>query len=249
MGRLERLDDALWLAEGELVSFYGFAYPTRSVIVRLADGRLWVWSPVKLDAELRSEVDLLGEVAHLVSPNKLHRLYLAEWKAAYRQAKLWGPFSTVKRCPNLVFEAPLTETPPKEWGPDLDQAWFRGSFALDEIAFFHRPSRAAIFADLIQAFDDAFLRRNWPFWGRPLARLDGIASADPGAPREWRLSFVDRVASRGACAKALGWNCERAIIAHGEWRRSGGHEFVMRALAWLCRGQSGQRELARRPGP
>ena len=239
----------MWLAEGELVSFYGFAYPTRSVIVRLADGGLWVWSPVKLDADLRAEVDLLGDVAHLVSPNKLHRLYLAEWKAAYRQAKLWGPFSTVKRCPNLVFEPPLTETPPKEWGPDLDQAWFRGSFALDEIAFFHRPSRTAIFADLIQAFDDAFLRRNWSFWRRPLARLDGIASAAPGPPREWRLSFVDRAASRGACAKALGWNCERAIIAHGEWRRSRGHEFVIRALAWLCPGQSGQGESAGLPGP
>ena len=91
MSRLEKVDSALWLVEGEIVSFYGFPYPTRSAIARLADGRLWVWSPVKLDAALRDEVDRLGRVAHLVSPNKLHHLYLAEWKSAYPEAKLWGP--------------------------------------------------------------------------------------------------------------------------------------------------------------
>ena len=76
MSRLENVDGASWLAEGETVSFYGFPYPTRGAIARLADGWLWVWSPVRLDAALRHEVDRLGRVAHLVSPNKLHHLYL-----------------------------------------------------------------------------------------------------------------------------------------------------------------------------
>ncbi len=41
-----QLAEDLWIAEGEIVNFYGFAYPTRSVILRLADGSLWVWSPI-----------------------------------------------------------------------------------------------------------------------------------------------------------------------------------------------------------
>jgi Domain of unknown function (DUF4336) len=233
MSRLENVDGALWLAEGEIVSFYGFPYPTRGAIARLADGRLWVWSPIRLDAELRGEIDRLGRVAHLVSPNKLHHLYLAEWKTLYPEAKLWGPESTVRRRRNLAFGRPLKDSPPAEWGPDFDQAWFRGSFALDEIVFFHRPSRTALVADLIQAFDDRFLRENWSWWRRPLAHLDGIAAANPGAPREWRLSFTDRAAARAARDKALSWNCERVIVAHGEWRRSSGQEFLRRALAWL----------------
>jgi hypothetical protein len=48
MPRLEKLDESLWLADGETVSFYGFPYPTRSVIVRLSGDRLWVWSPIRL---------------------------------------------------------------------------------------------------------------------------------------------------------------------------------------------------------
>ncbi len=233
MSRLEKIDDALWLVEGEIVSFYGFPYPTRAAISRLADGGLWVWSPVRLDAALRSEVDELGPVAHLVSPNKLHSLYLAEWKSAHPGAKLWGPESTVRRQRDLPFAAPLKESPPAEWGPDFDQAWFRGSLFLDEIVFFHRPSRAALVADLIQAFDDTFLHERWSWWRRPLARLDGITAADPGAPREWRISFTDRAPARQARDKALSWNCERVIVAHGEWRRSGGGDFLGRALGWL----------------
>ena len=231
--RLEQLDESLWLVDGETVRFYGFRYPTRSVVARLSDGRLWVWSPIELSDGLRVEVDAIGRVGHLVSPNKLHHLHLADWKAAYPTAKLWGPRSTIDRFPALTFAGMLGDTPPSDWSADIDQAWFRGSPFLDEVAFFHRPSRTAIFADLIQAFGDTFLRENWSWWRRPLARLDGIAAANPGAPREWRLSFLDRDLARSARARALSWNCEQVVLAHGEWPRSDGREFLRRALAWL----------------
>lgn len=109
---------------GEIVSFYGVPYPTRSAIVRLENGNLWVWSPVKLTADLRAEVDRLGPVRHLVSPNKLHHLYLPEWKAAFPGAQLWGPQSTIKKRPDLEFRRALEDEPPSEWLPDIDQAWF-----------------------------------------------------------------------------------------------------------------------------
>src|SRR4051812_19272404 len=88
---LEQVHEALWVAEGDIVSFFGLSYPTRSVIARFENGDLWLWSPVKLTADLRAQVDRLGPVRHLVSPNKLHHLYLQEWKAAYPEALLWGP--------------------------------------------------------------------------------------------------------------------------------------------------------------
>src|SRR4051794_31491378 len=125
---LEQAGDSLWIAEGEIVSFYGAPYPTRSAIARLGNGELWVWSPVRLTAALRAEVDRLGPVQHLVSPNKLHHLYLPEWQAAFPEARLWGPKSTIRKRPDLAFHGPLRDEPPTEWGGDIDQAWFRGSF-------------------------------------------------------------------------------------------------------------------------
>ena len=176
---LERIDEALWLAEGETVSFYGFAYPTRSVILRLAKDRLWVWSPVRLSDELRGDIDRLGRVAHLVSPNKLHHLHLSQWKSEYPAAKLWGPQSTVARYRELEFAGVLGEASPSEWGGDIDQVWFRGSFAMDEVVFFHRPSRTVIVADLIKSFDNTFLAHNWPWWARALVSLDGSLQPIP----------------------------------------------------------------------
>lgn len=229
---LEQVQDDLWVAEGSIVSFFGAPYPTRCVIARLQDGGLWVWSPVALTAALRGAVDRLGPVRHLVSPNKLHHLYLREWKATYPEASLWGPASTIRKCAGLPFRAALEDAPPPEWQGDIDQAWFRGSFAMDEIVFLHRTSGTVMVADLIQAFSDAFLKRHWGFW-RFAARLDGLGQRDPGAPREWRLSFLNRAPARAARAKVLDWNCERVVIAHGDWPRTGGHAFLERALRWL----------------
>ena len=144
-----------------------------------------------------------------MSPNKIHHLYLPEWKSAYPSAALWGPASTTKRFPALGFEPPLEDTAPSAWGADLDLAWFRGSFAMDEIVFFHQPSRTVILADLIESFSEAFLRTHWSWWQRPLAVLDGIVAWNPGAPREWRLSFTNRAPARAARVKVLGWPCER----------------------------------------
>ena len=229
---LEQVHDALWVAEGEIVSFFGVPYPTRSVIARLENGDLWVWSPVKLTADLSSEVDCLGSVRHLVSPNKLHHLYLQEWKAAYPKAHLWGPQSTIKKRAELRFREPLQDSPPPEWLADIDHAWFRGSFAMDEIVFLHRPSSTAIVADLIQTFSDRFLREHWGWW-HFLARLDGLTQDQACAPLEWRLSFIHRAPARRARDKVLSWNCQRVIVAHGEWLRANGKAFLAKSFRWL----------------
>ena len=229
---LEQVHEALWVVDGEIVSFFGIAYPTRSVIVRLATGDLWVWSPVKLTADLRIDVDRLGPVRHLVSPNKLHHLYLQDWKAAYPEAALWGPRSTIRKRPDLSFREALEDNPPPGWCPDIDQAWFRGSFAMDEIVFLHRPSATVIIADLIQTFSDDFLLKHWGVW-RFLARLDGLTQDQACAPLEWRLSFINRAPARRARDKALSWNCQRVIVAHGEWPRADGTAFLARSFRWL----------------
>ncbi len=230
---LEKVGNSIWLAEGEIVNFYSFPYPTRSVVIRFDNNDIWVWSPVKLSVGLAGEIDRLGPVAHLVSPNKIHHMYLQDWTARYPAASLWGLQSTIDKRPDLNFRTPLFDSPPSEWQPFLDQAWFRGSPFMDEIVFLHRPSRTVIVADLIENFTRCFLQTHWAWWQRPLARLDGITANNPGAPREWRLSFINRAAARQARDKVLAWDCERVIMAHGEWQRSDGHNFLSRSFAWL----------------
>jgi hypothetical protein len=228
----EQVDEGLWVVEGKTVSFYGFPYPTRAAIARLSNGDLWVWSPIELTPNLRQRVDAIGPVGHLVSPNKLHHLYLQDWKAAFPDARLWGPQSTVRKRPDLDFHGVLGDRPPVEWLPDIDQAWFRGSFAMDEIVFCHRPSATAIVADLIQIFSAEFLRKQWGWWSF-LARLSGLTENRASAPLDLRLSFIDRAPAREARDKVLRWNCQRIIVAHGEWVRSNGNARLAESFSWL----------------
>ncbi len=61
--------DNIWVVDGEAISFYGLPFTTRMTIVRLSNGDLFIHSPIALTKALRQQVELLGTVRHLVSPN------------------------------------------------------------------------------------------------------------------------------------------------------------------------------------
>ncbi len=230
---IQGIGENIWLVEGGIVDFYGFPYPTRSVVVRLDNGDLWVWSPVALTADLKAEIATLGRVAHLVSPNKIHHLYLQDWRAAYPDALLWGPASTIKKRPDLSFQPPLDDTAPAPWADEIDQVWFRGSPFLDEIVFFHRPSKTAILADLSENFGDAFLKQHWSAWKRLIARAWKITVGHGHAPLELRLTWFGRKAGPRALEKLLSLAPERVVMAHGEWQKENGTAYLKRAFSWL----------------
>jgi hypothetical protein len=233
MSNLTGVGPALWIAEGAIVSFYGFAYPTRSAIIRLANGDLWVWSPIRLTADLKREIDALGPVKHLVSPNKLHHLYLQDWVIAYPDSKLWGPASTVRKRRDLPFQAPLVNEPPPEWRDQIDQVWFRGSFLLDEMEFHHPSSATVLIADMSQNFSQQFIEAHWKWWQRPIARACRITKGKGFAPLEIRLSCMRRSAAKAAVRHMLLWQPQRVIMAHGDCVNTNGQAYLRRAFLWL----------------
>jgi hypothetical protein len=224
---LESFGEGIWTAEGPVVDFYGAPYPTRMAVIRLADGSLFVWSPVALNDALRAEVDGLGPVAHLVSPNKIHHLFLGEWKKAYPQARLYASPGLARRRPDLVFDAEL----PAAWGDEIEAVPFAGSFVMTEIVFLHRASRTVLFADLIEHFPPDWFKG----WRGALARLDGIVAPNCGAPREWRATFWRKKAARTALARILAFCPEKVVVAHGRMVKTDGTAFVRAAFRWLSR--------------
>jgi hypothetical protein len=226
---LEEFAPSLFVADGPIVSFFGFPYPTRMALARLRDGNLWVWSPVALTPELAAAVEALGRVAHIVSPNKLHHLFLKEWATRWPDARLHAPPGLARRRPELHFHATLGDEPDPAWAAEIDQTIFHGSFAMEEVACFHRPSRTALLCDLVQRVDP----RSMTGWKGLLMRLDGLVGERGSTPREWRLSFVRRAAARAARARVLGWQPERLVIAHGACAKADATAILARALAWI----------------
>jgi hypothetical protein len=222
--------ERLWIAEGPTVQFLGqIPYPTRMAVARLPDDSLWVWSPIALDEGLAAEVDALGGVRHLVSPNKIHHLFMGEWAERYPQARMYAPPGLAKKRSDLHFDAELGDDPDPSWGGDIDPLVFRGSFFLEELLFFHRPSRTAIVGDLVQRFEPGWI----PGWKGRMMELWGLVGENGSTPREWRASFLRRGQAREAKRTALSWNPERLLIAHGMCAETDGRAVLDRGLGWL----------------
>ena len=224
---LEEFGPDLYLADGPTVSFFGIPYPTRMAVARLSSGSAWVWSPVAFTKELAMAVEAIGPVRFIVSPNKLHHLFLQDWCSRWPDALVYAPPALRRKKPKLRFAAALSDAPNPLWATDMDQVIFRGSFAMDEVVFYHRPSMTAIFGDLIQRFRESSLHG----WKGALMQLCGLVGEQGGTPPDWRASFLRRSQARYARERVLAWNPSQLLIAHGA--HSGAREIIARALRWM----------------
>ena len=171
----------------------------------------------------------IGTVRHIVSPNKIHHLFLAAWADRWPDAKLYAPPGLAKRKRELHFHAELGDNPEPAWAEDIDQTVFRGSIAMQEVVFFHRASSTAIVCDLVQRHDKANMRGMKGL----VMRIDGMVGEHGSTPREWRATFVRRGPARAARARLLAWQPDRLVIAHGACATEGATAILERALAWI----------------
>ena len=88
---LKAIGEDIWIVDGDIVEMNfkltQVPFSTRMTVVRLNNRDLWIHSPIHLTQELKSEIEALGNVAHIVAPNKLHYVYMEEWSQAYPTAK------------------------------------------------------------------------------------------------------------------------------------------------------------------
>jgi len=81
----------IWFARSASVRFVGVRLPTRAIIARLADGSVWINSPVETSEEVNREITSIGPIHSLVAPNSYHVWRLEAVRARYPGAQLWMP--------------------------------------------------------------------------------------------------------------------------------------------------------------
>jgi hypothetical protein len=236
---LKPVAEDLWLVDGPLVHMrfplgISVPFPTRMVVIRLADGGLWVHSPIRLTEPLRVALDALGPVRHLVSPNFIHYAGILSWAAKYPEATTWASPGVRERAKSqgvaLRFDADLGNGAESAWAADLDQLLFAGSSILHEVVFFHRKTRTLVLADLIENFEASAVA--WPW--RSVLRLAGCMHPDGRAPLDMRWTFRrGKVEARESLDRMLQWQPERVILSHGKWYTSNGVAELRRAFRWL----------------
>lgn len=225
MKKLQEWAEGIWFAEAPL-RFFGIPYRARMAVVRLADGSLLLYSPIHICHVLRSELNSLGAVKHIVSPNKLHHVFLGAAVTTYPDAKLYVPPGLVEKCPEFSRGIPLTDEAPDPWVGVMQQMVVRGSCKMQEVVFFHPWSRTLIVADLCQNFG-----RHSP----PLTQAAAWVARMYGRPRmppDWQLTFRDDDARRASFERLLRWDFDRVILAHGALLPSRPKVIFQREYAW-----------------
>ncbi|MDN3556724.1 DUF4336 domain-containing protein [Halomonas maura] len=227
---MKQLFEDVWIADGDTVSFYTLPYTTRMTLVRLADGTLWVHSPIRLNAGLRRRVEALGEVRYLVAPNHLHHLYLQDWQRAYPDARLFGTREVITKRGELAFDGRLDAGASYPWSDELRHLLFTGSRLMEECVFLHVATRTLIVADLVENFAP----RAFGPLQRGVARMTGILAPNGGMPRDWRLSFAfHKAEARAHLRSLLAWRPETIVMAHGEIVDTDAQAFLRRSFGWL----------------
>lgn len=235
LGILKPVAENVWIIDGPEIRFrYGFLrlpFPTRTTVIRLPDGGLWIHSPTPLDEPLAAQLLLLGPVAHLIAPNTIHYWWVRDWKIRFPHAQVWAvprlAPAARKRMPEY---REIESAPPATWRDAIDQVTIDGSRIM-EAEFFHRPSRTLLITDLIENFEDGRFNSIFYKW---LSHIGGVIDPDGTTPRDLRMTFSknrDRV--RAAVERMIAWDPERIIVAHGRWYPQDAASELRRAFRWV----------------
>ena len=230
---LKPVDRDIWIVDGPVIYFKKVPFQTRMTVIRLKSGDLFVHSPTALTEALKAEIDRLGPVRHLISPNKIHYWWIGEWGEAYPDALKWASpgVRPSARKQGWDFDRELGEIAESAWREDIDQLVVHGGRFMDEVVFFHRGSRSLILADLIENFEPRMVHSPILKW---LLKLAGNCDPDGKLPIDLRLSFWGRHGQISrAVNRMLEWAPERIILAHGRWYPSNGVAELRRAFRWV----------------
>lgn len=209
------------------VRFAATWFPHVMAVIRLSDGSLVIHSPCRLSESLRIALLALGPVKHIIAPNWFHDLYLAEYRAAFPDAVLWGPRFLQRLKGRELVGARLENAQP--WDDEMLHFSVRGLLTFDEVLFFHQPSETLIVADLLM---NLILHADAPPATRFALR---ISRADRGLCVFPLLRFAPTMRRRleAAARQMIAWGPKQIIVGHGfPILRDAPHQLAG-ALEWL----------------
>ena len=220
---IRQVQDGLWFVD-QSFSLYGAELGIRMTVIRLPNGELWLHSPVRFGENLAAQLGEFGPIRHIVSPSKMHSLFVLEWVAAFPEATHYTAMGMTLRAPGARLPTTLSPAAPREWGGAIESHEILGVPDLNEIEFFHAPTRTLILTDLL--FN--VVEGDW--WTCLLFKLnDGFGR--PAVTRIFRRFIKDPVAFRGSVDRLQRWDFDRIVVSHGAVIEHNGKVVLATALA------------------
>ena len=230
---LKQIGHCIWVAEQPL-KFLGLPVGTRMTVILRSDNSLLLISPIKIDANLKQQLDSLGTVKYIIAPNLFHHLYLKDCQQIYPQAELIAPLGIETKQPNIQISKTF-ERDQIDFNGELKYIPFKGFQAVippkivtvNEIIFFHPSSKTLILTDSAFNFD-----RNFPFITQLAARILGSYQSLQPSLLE-KIAIRDKEAISKTISRILAWDFQRVIMAHGNIVEKNAKEKLAVGYEWF----------------
>jgi hypothetical protein len=225
-GKMTQIHDDLWLRPTPFRAL-GLWVGRQLVVVRLPGGGLWVHSPVPWDAGLRAHLAAIGEVRHVMAPNRYHDECLREFQAEYPEAAFHASPGLERVRRDVRFAHQLSDEPHPDWAGVIDQHLIKGMPGHNEVVFLHRASRSLIIADIAFNFGG-----DVPWFTKTVLRLSQVWGRF--APSRFGRSLMrDRRAVRASIDAILDWDFDRIVVGHGTNIETGGKAALRETFVFL----------------
>lgn len=227
----DEITPGLWHDTHDLTMAGGLQFRTRSTLARLADGGLWMHSPIPLDEASANQIDALGDVRHIVAPNGFHDRFSRGAKERYPAATLWGSPALRDSKAEPPVDAWLGETEPP-WATEMRPLLIEGAPKAGEFVFLHVPTRTLILTDLLFQ-----IRYPVNTLTKVVLWMAGAHGGKLAQSRLWHSVTKDRAAASRSIQKMLEWDFQRVVLAHGDLVEGGdARKRTREALGWMLEG-------------
>lgn len=206
--RLTAVEDNILTVVGEIPMPFG-DLPRRMTVVRLADGRLVIFSAIALDEDGMTSLEAYGTPAFLIVPSAIHRLDARIWKDRYLDLKVIAPQGALHKAEEVVV---VDATSVDFDDPDVTLTAVPGTQAQEfALQVTSAGGVTLVLNDLVGNIHD---ERGFAGW---LLRLMKFAGDEPHIPRPVKSKLVeDKDALRD---QLLRWaelsSLKRILVSHG----------------------------------
>ncbi|MDJ0650456.1 MAG: DUF4336 domain-containing protein [Xenococcaceae cyanobacterium MO_188.B19] len=230
---LKQVGHCIWVAE-EPLKFLGLPVGTRMTVILRSDNSLVLISPIKIDANLKQQLDSLGTVKYIIAPNLFHHLFLENCQQIYPQAELIAPPGIETKQPNIAISQTFGRDK-IDFNGELEYIPFKGFQAcippkivtVNEIVFFHPDSKTLILTDSAFNFD-----RNFPLITQLAARIIGSYQSLQPSLLE-KIAIRDKEAISASISHILAWDFQQIIVAHGNIVEKNAKEKLAAGYEWF----------------
>ena len=223
----------IWVVDGPIIRFYGMPFTTRMVVVKISHNELLIHSPINLTESLKQELDKLGKIKYLISPNKIHYWYISDFQKTYPDAITLASDGVQNRAKkagkNIRWDQELKDLE-LNYFKDLEIIPMLGNRFMTEYTLFHFPSQTWIVTDIIENFEASKIN---PFF-RIITWLGGALHPHGGTTRDQRMLFKgNHHLLKKQIDKVKELKPKQIIMAHGKILDKNIENEIERIFAWV----------------